>query len=463
MSPIKPNRPPAVSPIRGSKSWGCKVKLPDNSRYAVSLRVPWPGNVGRAKDRAAELQREVDARQLVATLQWLGDKAVETLRRRLGLQAVDREDAIGPLAADPTTWWEARAAWLATYPAQATVAGKVCDPDLTRRGYESKTRSFCRWADEVKLKFGAGAKSATTIARLYLRAREAGGTAACKKGVSKGSLDHDIRVLHTWFGWLRRRGWSDQLDKELVYEEPAYAEARSGGINFTPDWRLDLATLEKMHAGRFEDEAAFMAWRLYVLVRGLGCRPKEAFTLAWDTIQLEEGLVTFKDVKEEKLKAPRRGRPRRSLRTVRDRPVPIIWQWVQDALEEMKALGAGHGRAVATNTEDTHHKGTGQVANAFARRLKALGLYRAGYGLKACQRAALIHLEQVLPPWVVARLAGHGMGIHEAHYSNNRSHLPELGDRDLGRFDVLSAAGTAMVAHHQQSTYIRELLERGKL
>ena len=149
---MKPSKSPAVSPIRSSKTWGCKVKLPNKSRYAVSLRVPWPGNQREAEARATELQREVDGGKLTETLRWLGDKSAETLKLRLGMITPADSDEIVVLG-EPATWWEARSAWLATYPMRKVVAGKVSDPDFTRKGYESRTRIFCKWADEVRLKF----------------------------------------------------------------------------------------------------------------------------------------------------------------------------------------------------------------------------------------------------------------------------------------------------------------------
>jgi integrase len=455
---IKPSRQPAISPIRSSKTWGCKVKLPDKSRYAVSLRVPWPGNVREAEARAAELQRDVDNRSLAESLRWLGERSAETLKIRLGLRMVDRDDDIRTICGDPTTWWEARSAWLLTYPERKLVAGKVADPDFTRKGYESRTRIFCKWADEVRLKLRG--KSATTATILFLRARRSGGTAASKGGVSPGSLDNDIRVLHTWFGWLQRRGWTDQMDKDAIYGDEVFAGDDEGGENFIPDWKLDLATLQKMYSSRFDSDASLSAWRLYVLVRGLGCRPKEAFTLSWDTVQVEEGLVTFRNVKEERLKSKRRGRSRRA---VRDRSVPIVFQWVQDALNEIKSLGAKRGTAVAVNTEGTHHKGAAQAANAFGRQLRVIGIKRSGYSLKASQRAAIVHLEQVLPPWIVARIAGHSLDIHMAHYSTNDSHLPSRKDREYGRFDMLSPAGREMAAKYQQPALLKRMLDQGKL
>ena len=456
---MKPSKSPAVSPIRSSKTWGCKVKLPNKSRYAVSLRVPWPGNQREAEARATELQREVDGGKLTETLRWLGDKSAETLKLRLGMITPADSDEIVVLG-EPATWWEARSAWLATYPMRKVVAGKVSDPDFTRKGYESRTRIFCKWADEVRLKFRS--KSATTTTILFLRARRSGGTSATKdkKGVSLGSLDHDVRVLHTWFGWLHRRGWLDKLDKDVIYDDEVFAGEEDGGVNFIPEWKLDFATLKAMHKHRHDSPATQSAWRLYLLVRGLACRPKEAFTLSWDTVQVSEGLVRFKNVKEEKLKSKRRGRSRRA---VRDRLVPIVFQWVQDALNEIQSLGARRGTAVAVNTEGKNHLSAAQASNAFGRVLRELRLKCAGYSLKACQRAAIVHLEQFLPPWVVARIAGHSLDIHMAHYSTNDSHLPQQRDRSYGEFDVLSEAGKEMAAKYQQPALIRTLLEQGKL
>ena len=77
--------------------------------------------------------------------------------------------------------------------------------------------------------------------------------------------------------------------------------------------------------------------------------------------------------------------------------------------------------------------------------------------------STIVHLEQFLPPWVVARIAGHSLDIHMAHYSTNDSHLPQQRDRSYGEFDVLSEAGKEMAAKYQQPALIRTLLEQGKL
>jgi integrase len=454
------NKNPAVSPIRSSNTWGCKVKLPDKSRFSVSLRVPHPGNVRQAQDRAAELQREVDARKIESSALWLGEKAVETLKLKLGLKPMEREDEIRPICGDPTSWWEARSAWLMSYPARKVVEGKVHDQDLTKRGYAAKTKLFCEWAEEAGVKWKG--KSATTVTLLYLKARKAGGSAASKSGVSLGTLDGDVRVLHTWFSWLFRRGWYNRIDKDALYDDAVFAGDDDAGENFIPDPKLDLMTLTRMHERRFQGDQEWAAWRLYVLVRGLGCRPKEAYTLSWDTVQIDEGLVTFRDVKEEKLKTGRRGRGA-SRRSVRDRKVPIMFQWVQDALVEIKSLGAKRGTAVAVNTAGDYHRGSGQAANSFGRCLRDIGLYRKGYGLKACQRAAIVHLEQVLPPWVVARIAGHSLTIHMNRYSTNESHLPTSEDRDYGKFDRLSEAGRMMAEKHRQPTLLKRAMDEGEL
>ena len=459
----KYNKTPAISPRRNPSDptrgiWQCKVKLPDKSRHAVSLGVPWPGNVREATDRAAELQREVDDGRLIEVLKWLGEGAIGSLRIKLGLKVVERDDAIKTIYGEPKTWLEARSAWLSTYPDRKVVSGKVHDADFTRKGYESRTRIFCKWADESGIEFKG--KSATTVTILFLRDRRAGESVASKAGVSLGSLDNDVRVLHTWFGWLHRKGWYDHMDKDTVYDDEVFGGDDDAGENFVPDWQVDLATLQKMHESRFSNDAAFSAWRLFVLVRGLGCRPKEAFTLSWDTVQVDEGVVTFKNTKEEKLKSKRRGRSRRA---VKDRPVPIVFQWVQDALNEIKALGAKRGTAVAVNTDGSFHRGSGQASNAFGRQLRVLGLKRPGYNLKACQRAALNHLEQILPPWVVARIAGHSLDIHMQHYSVNNSHMPAQKGRDYGQFERLSRAGLEMAAKYQQPSLVKEMLSQGKL
>lgn len=454
-------KPPSIFPIKAANSWGCKVVLPDKSRHSVSLRIPYPGNVREAEARARELQSDVNTRKLDQSLRWLGEKSAETLKFKLGLKKPDDSGSIVAPAKDPETWHEARLAWLATYPDRKTIAGKINDVDLTKKDYSHRTRVFCEWAERTGVSLKG--KSATTVVLMYLRDRRTGRNKASAKGVSLGSLDHDLRVLFTWFGWLGRKGVRDQMDKDAVYDDPIFSEEDDAGENFIPPWKLDLATLTKMHETRFDSEASFSAWRLYVLVRGLGCRPKEAFTLSWDTCHIEEGVVVFRDVKEEKIRSSRRGKPGRSRRASRDRSVPIVYQWVQDALIEIKSLGAKRGTAVAINAEGGSHKGPAQASNAFGRHMKTIGFKRAGYGLKACQRAGIVHLEQVLPPWVVARIAGHSLGVHMDRYSTNSSHLPAERGRSYGRFDVLSLTGKEVVAKHQRGGLANELMGKDEL
>jgi hypothetical protein len=273
-------------------------------------------------------------------------------------------------------------------------------------------------------------------------------------------MDHDVRVLHTWFGWLHRKGWYNQIDKDTIYDDAIFGGDDDAGVNFIPDWKLDLLTLTKMHESRFDSEASLSAWRLFVLVRGLGCRPKEAQTLSWDTVQPSEGLVTFKNTKEAKLKSKQRGASRRA---IKDRAVPIVFQWVEDAINEIQSLGGKRGTAVAINTEGSFHHGAGQASNAMGRHLARLGLKRKGYNLKACQRAGLIHLENYLPPWVVARIAGHSLDIHMGHYSTNDSHLPTISERDYGLFGALSTSGKAMAENYKQPGLLKEMLAQGRL
>ena len=148
---------------------------------------------------------------------------------------------------------------------------------------------------------------------------------------------------------------------------------------------------------------------------------------------------------------------------MKDRPVLIVFKWVQDALDEIKALGAKRGTAVALNTEGNYHKGPGQAANAFSRQMLELGLQRPGYGLKSCQRAAIAHLEPVLPPWVVARIAGHSLDIHMQSYSLNDSHMSSHKGRDYGSIDTLTLAGEEVAAKYQHPSMAKELLSRGQM
>ena len=170
----------------------------------------------------------------------------------------------------------------------------------------------------------------------------------------------------------------------------------------------------------------------------------------------------FKSTKEEKIKSSRRAGGRGP--DARSKIVPYRSStsgWWTPSWRCGRWGSEGFGRRDKAGRR--HHQGPAQASNSFGRQFKSIGLRRAGYDLKACQRAGLVHLEQVLPPWVVARIAGHSLDVHTARYSTNTSHLPTTKAGTTARSTCLVTRVKRSPRNTNSRAWLRDLMGKGEL
>jgi integrase len=285
-----------------------------------------------------------------------------------------------------------------------------------KRDRQSRSRVFVDWC------LGRGeafrARTFTSVLRDFLKARSAEREAA--------TVNHDYRVLVKFGEYLASKGFTEPPDRASIKEVLPNEESAE---NWVPDWKTDLSILNRLYNARFDSEDSLAAWRLVLIVRGLACRPTEAIHLAWSSIDLAAGTVTFKDRKN------RKGKRRR------DETMPIVLQWVADGLAELKALGAKPGDPVCVSTLGAHWSSEAMSAKCIGRARRRLKITHH-YKLKAAQRAAIAQLEDLrFSPYLIAHLAGHSLKTQEEHYTRADNYWRVDPKRDLGRWDKLTPLG----------------------
>src|SRR5262249_37521399 len=82
--------------------------------------------------------------------------------------------------------------------------------------------------------------------------------------------------------------------------------------------------MKTLYEHRHDSPGVWSAWGLFLVVRGLGCRPDEAIHLSWESVDFEHETVRFMDSKENRTKVRK------------PRTVPILFICVRDGLPEQR-------------------------------------------------------------------------------------------------------------------------------
>lgn len=411
-----PNPYPRKYPKDPSKgSWVCKIKI-GKLHHPVSLAVPWPGNKREATERAKQLQVEVQVGKLgPETGEWLGVRSADKIALMMGCRGSLQGDD-----ASPETWESARQAWLSATREKDTKSrpsGKINVIDRMKKDRSSRSNVFVEWCIANAERFRK--RPFTSVLIDFLKARKLAAKSAA-------TIRHDYRVLVKFGEFLADRGLTETPVRSRIKEVLPNEESVE---NWVPKWDVDRLFLERFHEHRFDSPDALNAWRLILVVRGTACRPTEAIHMAWSSVDLDAGTITFKDRKN------RKGKRRR------DETIPIVLQWVKDGLAELKSLGGKQGTPVCVSTRDSHWSSEAMSAKCIRRARTRLKVSHR-YTLKASQRAAIAQLEDLkFSPYLSAHLAGHSLKTQEEHYTRPDNYWRSDPKRDMGKWDKLTSIG----------------------
>jgi integrase len=208
-----------------------------------------------------------------------------------------------------------------------------------------------------------------------------------------------------------------------------------------PGYADELALLRFLHrmrdtpvvAGNWRRARRYrVAWTILAVVRGLGCRPSEAYALTWHSVAADFNTVRFYDSK-----------------TGKDRRVPVVLEWVRQALAEAHARpNVSADSPVCANV----------IGRPFSEESTPAHLIRdlsADHAAdfpkvrwKQMQKLQIAHLIRLgFPPHVVARWSDHTLSVQERHYYEDTSYLPPEVAQDYGEFGVLSEYGKRVREH----------------
>jgi integrase len=166
------------------------------------------------------------------------------------------------------------------------------------------------------------------------------------------------------------------------------------------------------------------------VIRGLGCRPSEATSLSWETVDLEKNTVKFIRSKNK-----------------RNRRVPILFDWVKEGLEEAwERAGRPSSGPVCTTWAGKIWSHDTSAANLIQRVCLHNGLNV--YHLKVAQKLFIAHVVQLgFPPHVVAHWTDHSLNVQEKHYHHGDGYLPPEDGWDYAEFGKLSEYGLKVKVH----------------
>lgn len=424
-----------VDPKGKHKSrWMAKVKV-GRKWMAVSLRLlATPGTKKEAERRANQLQAEIQIGSLsLATLAWLGDESASKVDSSI------RMESIGAPLLTFRDWESAGQGYLAANHARDTrrvPEGRAKVEERTKATRKYRIGIFTRWAAAAKMPFTPLGFS--RAASLYLsHRRDAGIAASTLWGVELGHI--------VAFGnWLVAKKIIIGFDKSALID----ALPRKPSSQFLlPSWREDLDNIRFFHAIRhacagkstltigtgpwYKLRSHEACWEIFLLVRGLGCRPSEATSVTWETVDLESGKVRFVHSK-----------------TDRNRTVPILLQWVEDGLKELwLQQGKPKTGSVCRNIYNRTWAMDSNVSRAFAKTYNDHG--RVAIMPKTLEKLQIAQLVRMgFPPHVVAHWSDHSLSIQEKHYYEGDGYLPPEDGYDFGEFGVLSPFGQKVQSHH---------------
>lgn len=411
-------------PSSGQSRWYARLKV-GGKLETISLRLVEDGNKRLAERRAQKLQFEADAGSLSEeTRIWLGTSAVRLSTLVARSSAEIKTDAVGVegwLAA-----FDSHLKAMETKDTKRHVPGKAAkDEEYTLIQRMMTLRRFVRWTEDNKIKFHAATFTDTMID--FLRWR---GTT-----VGPGTLwTKDYSYLCSWGDWMAKRGLCERPNRDRVKE--SLPQKIAPNIKLI-GWREDLESLRYFrdnrikswkgrnhHAGR----GWFSLWSLVAIVRGTGCRPSEATRLTWQTVDLEGGKIRF-------LKSKTGG----------NRTVPILYQWLHDAMVEIRDLTGDTGPVCKTvyGTPFLKLASACALMNRFSSKCG-----RTTYHLKMAQKLQLNHLIRMgFPPHVISKWSDHSLSMQERHYMEEQAYFPPDAAEDYEEFGVLTPFGQKVKDH----------------
>jgi integrase len=420
--PPKPPTPVLDTTSSGKQRWVAKFRV-GGRRLSVDLKVPGPGNVREAREWVARVHSDLAGGRIGgAVAEQLGEK--QAIRLGMALAGAP-EGEPSSIACRLDSWGQARELWLDATSGKdrvSEVPGKVAGIGRTRKDRASRTIVFCRWAEGQGI--GPGTRPSSKLLAEFVASRVA-------SGIAPATVHHDLRILVPWMRFLAERGLASPPDPAKAV---ALIPSEDPADPWLPDWERDLLTLRKMHESRFASPYHTAAWSCFLLCRGVGCRPTEAISLTWNSIDLEGDEILFLDTKDARLKKHRH----------RHRRTPILLRWVHDGLEELHRLRGERKpfRPVCVSTRGEAWSSEAMSAKAFRRIADKLLLPRQ-LKLKTAQKCQIRHLRWLgFPSEEIVRWSGHSRRVHDSWYDQDNATLvrPPVG-RDYGGFDLLTEYG----------------------
>ncbi len=247
--------------------------------------------------------------------------------------------------------------------------------------------------------------------------------------------------LALWGEWMAKRGiaWA-RPDRDRIAEVcPRLVRP----MVVLPEREVDYKTIKYLHENRFHsasnwqrNRAHLSAWAYLLIVRGLGCRPTEALTLEWSTVNLTPGKekVLFMKPKET-------WRSGAAYRTV-----PVLFEWVRAGLVELHGLWYSKGGTVLRNAWNEPYGDDDSATERIQGILADAGL--PPYTMKKSQKLAIEQMIRAgFPSSAVAAWTGHTETIMKGHYREEDNHLPPEAPFDYKEFGKLSAFGKECLAY----------------
>jgi integrase len=420
--------------------WMCRIKV-SGKQIPVSIQMEVADNKREAQRRADALEREAMTGSIgKEALEWMGHKPYANLQLKIGKLSASatRDTSI-------ETWAGARAAYIRSREARDTKhvpAGKAKSESRTKSTVYYVTKLFCEWAE--KRTNGVFLKTTWTSLMIeYIEHRKS-------QGVASATLwNKDYSFNRLWGEYLASRGLCEMPNRQMIRE--TMPEKWSERI-LPPAPELDLACLKVFYERRNdhlmkpgrkhliaqgkpcgkEFRARHVVWSLVLIVRGLGCRPSEATSLDWETVDLDRNIVRFIKSKNAK-----------------NRSVPILYQWVLDGLRELwDDQGKPKSGALVKTVHGkiyTRDSDTSALVRSYSRQLSLPYEYK----LKRAQKSWHEQTIRIgFRPWDVAKWADHSVRVQEAHYASAETYLPRSGGPfDYGQFGVLSEYGKLCMEH----------------
>lgn len=410
-----------------AKRWMVQIKF-GREWSKVGLRLVFtPGTKRLAQQRAIDLQAEVNAGVLSEkTKEWLTEKGAANITKRIGHASVASKEGSW------TCWRSAYEAYLKATSSKDTRAvpeGKAKAEEKTKITRKYKLKVFVEWAEKNELPFMRDPFSDTV--RDYIEYRKS-------RGIKSSTMwSGDYTIICCWGDWMAARNICGPINRERVRE--VMPEKPVPVVN-VPTWDSDLESLRFFHGKRLTDSKGpgwrhnrcyFPAWSLVAVVRGLGCRPSEATALDWSTVDLVRARVKFLKSKNN-----------------RSRVVPILFQWVHDALSEAwERAGKPKFGPVCVKWDGDFWRWDVSAANLIQRTCEFHG--RPVYHLKKAQKLHIAHLIRLgFPPHVVAYWTDHTLSVQEKHYYEGDGYLPPEDGWDYAEFGSLSDFGEKVRSHH---------------